>query len=40
MTIVYNTVSKLNGHVQCTSQEGEGTTFIIELPAELRTSEG
>lgn len=37
MTIVYNTVSKLNGHIQCTSQQGEGTTFIIELPSELQT---
>ena len=36
MTIVYNTVSKLNGHIQCTSQQGEGTTFIIELPSELQ----
>jgi len=36
MTIVYNTVSKLNGHIKCTSQQGEGTTFVIELPFELR----
>jgi len=36
MTIVYNTVSKLNGHIQCTSQLGEGTTFIIELPSEFK----
>jgi signal transduction histidine kinase len=37
MTIVYNTVSKLQGHIQCTSEQGKGTTFIIELPAELQT---
>jgi len=36
MTIVYNTVSKLNGNIQCTSKLGEGTTFIIELPCELQ----
>jgi len=36
MTIVYNTVSKLNGHIQCISQKNEGTTFIIKLPSELQ----
>jgi len=36
MTIVYNTVSKLNGHILCKSQLGEGTSFIIELPSELQ----
>ncbi len=36
MTIVYNTVAKLNGHIECKSQLGDGTTFIIKLPSELQ----
>lgn len=36
--IVYNLVTqKLKGTIRCKSQVGEGTTFIIRLPLEMKT---
>ncbi len=37
--IVYNLVTqKLNGRIRCESTPGEGTTFIIEIPQEVRAN--
>lgn len=37
MTVVYNTVARLNGCIICKSHIGEGTKFAIELPIRLMT---
>jgi hypothetical protein len=33
LSMVYGLVTKHNGHIECTSNPGEGTTFSIYLPA-------
>lgn len=33
LSTIYNIVKGHNGHIQCSSQPGEGTEFIIDLPA-------
>ena len=34
--IVYNLITqRLNGHIECVSTSGNGTTFLIQLPVEL-----
>jgi len=35
MTIVYNTISNLKGKIECSSDAGEGMTFIVELPLKV-----
>jgi len=38
MTIVYNTINSLKGHISCHSTLNQGTRFIIQLPHELLES--
>lgn len=39
MSIVYNTINKHNGKIELISELGEGTEFIISLPANQVTTE-
>tara|TARA_Y100001960_G_scaffold252305_1_gene269393 strand:+ start:5318 stop:6823 length:1506 start_codon:yes stop_codon:yes gene_type:complete len=41
LSIVYNVLARIDGSIECESEEGQGTTFTIEIPgpAKLITAE-